>query len=126
MEAEHNDLCSASLIIKTMKKKIDWIWMVALVIFPFVLWIMPTDYFDNGELILCPSRAIFDIECFGCGMTRAIMHVHHFNFVEGFYYNYLSFLVYPALVFIWFKWLSAVLKRLQLMPQKFLKKSAED
>lgn len=105
-----------------MKKKIDWVWMVALIIFPFVLWILPAGFFDNGEVILCPSRAIFGIECFGCGMTRAIMHMHHFNFVEAFFYNYMSVIVYPALIFIWAKWLIAVLKRLELVSPEFPKR----
>ena len=94
-----------------MKKTIDWIWTVALILFPFVLWILPADTFDKGGIALCPSKLLFDIECFGCGMTRAIMHIHHFEFTEGFYYNYFSFAVYPFLVYIWFQWTIAAMKR---------------
>jgi len=44
-------------------------------------------------------------------MTRAIMHIHHFEFTEGFYFNYLSFAVYPFLVYMWFQWTIAAMKR---------------
>jgi hypothetical protein len=97
---------------------IDKIWIVLLALTPVVLWILPADFFDNGELILCPSRLFFNIECFGCGMTRAIQHMHHFEYQEAFYYNYGSLLVYPGLIFVWFLWLFKALNRLDINPLK--------
>lgn len=105
-----------------MKKKIDYIWVVLLLAVPIVLWILPADYFDNGEIILCPSRFLFGIECFGCGMTRAIMHIHHFNFVEGFYFNYFSFLIYPLLIIVWFSWMLKALNRMGIVEDALLLK----
>lgn len=95
---------------------IDKIWVVLLALTPIVLWILPADFFDHGEVILCPSRLFFNIECFGCGMTRAIQHFHHFEFQEAFYYNYGSIVVYPGLVFVWFLWMYKALKRLGVNP----------
>jgi hypothetical protein len=85
-----------------MKKALLWIWLVALLIFPFVLWILPADFFDNGEVVMCPSRALLDIECLGCGMTRAVMHMHHFEFVDATFFNMGVVVIYPALVIAWF------------------------
>jgi hypothetical protein len=79
------------------------LWLALLIIFPIVLWFLPATYFDEGESI-CPSKRFFNIDCLGCGMTRAVMHMHHFNFNEALFYNYGVVLCYPILIFVWFKW----------------------
>ena len=84
---------------------LEWMWFVALCLTPIVLWILPADYFDESGLILCPSKLFFDFECWGCGMTRAVMHFHHFEFTEALFYNYGIVWAYPALVLIWGIWL---------------------
>lgn len=88
----------------THKKIIIRIWLTALLVTPFLLWLMPATLFDETGVEICPSKFFFDVECFGCGMTRAVMHLHHFNWREALYFNYGVVLVYPALVFIWFVW----------------------
>lgn len=97
-------------------KPLQWIWLIALLAFPIVLWILPSDLFERGDgIILCPSRLFFDIECLGCGITRAVMHLHHFEFEEAIYFNYLVVLVYPALVYVWVLWTYRAAKRLDLL-----------
>lgn len=88
---------------KSLLKRLEPVWLIALLIFPIVLWVLPADFFDEGQAV-CPSRVFFDIECLGCGMTRAVMHMHHFDYEEAFYYNYGVLLVYPILVIIWGFW----------------------
>ena len=88
-----------------LSKYVTPVWLVALLLFPFVLWALPAGLFDGeGGVILCPSRLFFGIECISCGMTRAIMHFHHFDFEEAFYYNQFVPIAYLALVLIWFIW----------------------
>lgn len=89
-----------------------------LIAIPLVLWILPAGFFDNSEFIICPSRRFFDIECFGCGMTRAVMHIHHFDFQEAFYYNYGSLLIYPALIYVWFVFMKKALTGMGVLPFK--------
>ncbi len=79
-------------------------WLIALLACPLVLFIMPSTFFDNTGVEMCPSKFLFDFECYGCGMTRAVMHLHHFELNEAIYYNYGIVLVYPVLVFFWFLW----------------------
>lgn len=86
-------------------------WMLVLLFIPVLLWWLPAGFFDDTGVELCPSRAFFDVECFGCGITRAVMHLHHFEWQEAIYYNYLVVIVYPVLVALWFLWLYKSWKR---------------
>jgi hypothetical protein len=86
-------------------------WMILLFSIPFLLWALPGGFFDNTGIELCPSKAFFDVECFGCGITRAVMHLHHFEWQDAIYYNYLVVVVYPFLAFVWFLWMGKAWKR---------------
>jgi len=77
--------------------------LALLIALPFIGWLLPADTFDDTGFELCPSKAFFDIECFGCGITRAVMHFHNFDWGAAAYYNLLVFAVYPLLVFLWYR-----------------------
>ncbi len=101
-------------------------WLFALLIFPFVLFAMPSTFFDNTGVEMCPSKFLFDVECFGCGMTRAVMHMHHFELNEAIYYNYGIAFVYPALVFFWGLWVfKAWSRHHKLFSSKAINKTSE-
>lgn len=93
-------------------KIFDWAWLAFLVLFPIALLLLPADFFDHGEAI-CPSKRFFDIECLGCGMTRAVMHLIHLDFDTALYYNMGSFLIVPAIAFFWAKWAWEAIKRVR-------------
>ncbi|MEO0732825.1 MAG: DUF2752 domain-containing protein [Bacteroidota bacterium] len=101
-----------------MRKAIHYTWLLALLLCPIVLWILPADYFSNHEFVTCPSHAFFAIECFGCGITRAVMNFHNFQFTEAIFYNALVIAVYPFLVWLWQKWVRAELRFLNLYPRQ--------
>lgn len=69
---------------------------------PFVLVLLPADYFDKGESI-CLSKTLAGMECYACGMTRGIMHLIHFDFEQAWGFNKLSFIVLPLLFPLWLK-----------------------
>ena len=73
------------------------------VLIPFVLWLLPADFFDNSNLVLCIHKRLFGVECPGCGMTRAVMHLHHLDFEKATDFNRGVLVVYPILGFLWFK-----------------------
>lgn len=100
----------------TQHKYYQWFWLILLILVPIVLWVLPADFFDGSEVILCPSRLFFNIECFGCGMTRAVMHMHHLEIDEAVYYNTGVIAVFPALVVIWGVWVYQAARRLNLVP----------
>lgn len=55
---------------------------------------LPATFFDHGQSI-CISMLLLNRECYGCGMTRAIQHLIHFDFEGAYSYNKLSFIVFP-------------------------------
>lgn len=69
---------------------------------PLILLVLPANYFDSGKSI-CLSVLLFGKECYACGMTRAIMHLIHLDFADAVYFNPISLVVFPLLVFIGIK-----------------------
>ncbi len=77
-----------------------WVELVGLVGLPLVLWLMPADVFDSGPP-LCLSRAITEIDCPGCGLTRAVQHAFHGEWAIAQDYNPLVVIVFPLLGLLW-------------------------
>ncbi|MEM9984968.1 MAG: DUF2752 domain-containing protein [Bacteroidota bacterium] len=99
-------------------RPVQWAWLSLLLLVPIVLWILPAHFFDEGEFIVCPSRAWLGIECFGCGMTRAVMHFHHLEVADALYFNLGSAVVYPALIVVWAIWVYKAMLRLGLVKSR--------
>lgn len=68
---------------------------------PVFLLFAPADFFDDGPSI-CPSKLLLDIECLGCGLTRGVMHLLHFDFALAWQYNPLSYIVVVLMGMVWF------------------------
>lgn len=98
------------------RKPFQFIWLLILLAFPIALWIMPSTSFDESEVILCPSRAFFGVECFGCGLTRGVMHMHHAEVDDAVYFNLGSPFVYPFLIGLWLVWVYKAAGRLEIIP----------
>lgn len=79
---------------------------------PFVLLILPANFFDSGES-WCFSQVLLNEECPGCGITRGIQHAIHFNFKQAWEFNKLFVIVLPILVFIWIKTLIQLIKQIK-------------
>ena len=94
-------------------KLIQYIKLILLILIPITLLILPANFFDDGKSV-CLSVMLLDIECYGCGITRAIMHLIHFDLEEALYYNILSFIVLPILIYTWQDLLKGTIKRLKL------------
>lgn len=70
------------------------------ILLPFILYAIPLDNILNGESI-CLWKQCFGIECWGCGITRAIFLALHGYFIEAWKYNKLYVVVMPLLMYIW-------------------------
>jgi len=75
---------------------------IALAVFPIILLALPATHFDKGKS-LCLFTLLSDIECYGCGMTRACMHLIHLDFSGAAKFNMISFVVLPILCFLYAK-----------------------
>lgn len=84
-----------------MKNNFTRLYLIILVLIPVLLIILPADFFDTGNSI-CLSIFLFNSECYACGMTRAIQHLIHFDFLIGYEYNKLSIIVLPLLIFSYY------------------------
>jgi len=76
-----------------------------LLLLPLVLIAMPANFFDDTGVVICLSRLVFDMECYACGLTRAVQHAMHLDFATAFAYNKLVVLVLPLLFGVWIKYL---------------------
>jgi len=82
------------------KQKIYFYGLISfLVLLTITLLILPETFFDKGQSI-CISMLLLKRECYGCGMTRAIQHLIHFDFRTAYGYNKLAFIVFPMFVFL--------------------------
>lgn len=76
---------------------VAWLLAAGLPVLLVILLILPATFFDTGPP-LCLSRLFFDIECYGCGMTRGVMHLIHGELDTALSYHKLSVVVTPVLV----------------------------
>jgi hypothetical protein len=84
---------------------------------PIGLLLLPADFFDSGQSI-CLSVVLLDKTCPGCGMTRAIQHLIHLDIREAVAYNRMSFVVLPAMIFVWFRELRKLWRKLRALPAR--------
>lgn len=64
--------------------------------FPLVLLLLPVTFFDN-DTDICLFTILSGYNCWGCGMTRACMHLIHLDLAGALSYNKLAFIVLPIL-----------------------------
>jgi len=92
-------------------KTVKIIKSIGVLIFPITLYVIPIDWIKNQHKI-CLFKNITGHDCYGCGITRAILSALHLSFNGAFTYNKLVILVLPLLIFIWTKILFKNLRQL--------------
>jgi hypothetical protein len=83
-----------------LKKNLLKIYLGGLILAPIVLLLLPANFFDTGQSI-CLSVVLFHTKCYGCGITRAVQHLIHFDFETAWQYNKLVVVVVPLLMIVW-------------------------
>jgi hypothetical protein len=86
-----------------MKKYFTLSKLLFIVAAPITILLLPVNFFDSGKSI-CLSTLLFDTECYACGLTRGMMHLVHFDFMNAYAYNPLSFVVFIPLTVVWIQW----------------------
>ena len=73
-----------------------------MLLIPVTLFLIPIDWISEQPSV-CLFRNITGHDCYGCGMTRAILSAMHLRPADAFGYNKLIIVVFPLLVYIWAK-----------------------
>lgn len=74
--------------------------LLALFALPLLFYLLPEKSIYEGQSI-CLFVNLFGVECFGCGMTRAIYSAMHLDFETALSYNRLVVVVLPMLMCVW-------------------------
>ncbi|WP_291657792.1 DUF2752 domain-containing protein [Clostridium sp.] len=85
---------------------------IAVVIFPILVYLIPVSAVEKNPAP-CISRLLFNVECIGCGITRACLNALHFNFAQANEYNKLVFIVLPLCCICYVKYLIYIIQEMK-------------
>lgn len=74
---------------------INNILMFFIIVFIYFLPICSSDF---SSFSFCLHRYLFNIDCPGCGIVRALNSIMHFNIIDAYKYNYSVFALFPYLL----------------------------
>lgn len=74
--------------------------LTCMILVPLVLLALPKDALDHGPA-MCLSVLLFDMECYGCGLTRAGMRMIHFDFAGAMEFNKLALIAIPLVAVLY-------------------------
>jgi len=74
---------------------------------PIIIILTPISIIENKSF--CLYTNLFGFHCPGCGMTRAIFSIMHFQFNNAIRYNRLVILVFPILIYYWMQYFIKIL-----------------
>jgi hypothetical protein len=98
-----------------LKKTLLKIYFGGLIVGPLVLMLLPADFFDTGRAT-CLSVVLFNQKCYGCGITRAVQHLIHFDFAAAWEFNKLVVAVVPLLLIVWVQELIRIRRLIKTAP----------
>jgi hypothetical protein len=75
---------------------------LVILVFPFLLYLIPLDWL-NKQHTICLFKGIFGIDCYGCGITRAVLSGVQLDFDSAINYNKMVIIVLPLLIYKWLK-----------------------
>ena len=76
--------------------------LFAYIILPIILFYIPLEWL-NKQHSICLIKNIFGVECYGCGITRAIISGVQLDFTKAIEYNKMVIIVLPLFIYEWFK-----------------------
>lgn len=87
---------------------------IAVALLPLALYFIPRESLFDHTHTLCLVHNLTGAECWGCGMTRAVVSVMYLDFEAAWAYNRAVVVVAPLLVWLWLKWIYRELRRAEL------------
>jgi hypothetical protein len=91
------------------KKGFKNLYYFIFLVMPIILLLIPLEWINNQHTI-CIFKNIFGVDCYGCGITRAVLSGIHFNFRAAFEYNKMVIIVLPLLTYTWIKTVISIVK----------------
>ena len=91
--------------------------LLALLLIPVILYCIPLDYVLHKGPTLCLFKNLFGEECYGCGMTRAVFCMLHFDLSAAWHYNHFSVVVVPLLLYLLIKEIVRSVRRIYFYNQ---------
>ena len=92
------------------------IYLVILLSLPIAISLISLKTLNNLPSV-CLYKRFFGLECWGCGMTRAIISVVNGNFKDAIEYNWRVLIVFPLLLYIYFLNIYKVYKKIKKLNQ---------
>lgn len=83
---------------------------IGILLIPIALYFIPINLFTEHQSI-CLCKLLTGHECWGCGITKAVISVIQFHFDDAIEYNKLVVVIFPLLVFLWMKNLIIEIKK---------------
>ena len=96
-----------------MKEKLKYWRVVAVAMLPLTLYLIPRDNFFAHQHTLCLFHNLFGKECWGCGMSRALLSLMYLDFDTAWDYHRGVVVVAPLLVWQWGKWIVREVRRVK-------------
>lgn len=84
---------------------------IAVALLPLALYFIPRESFFEHTHTLCLVHNLTGEECWGCGMSRALLSVMYFDFEAAWNYHRGVVVVAPILVWLWMKWIVKEVQR---------------
>jgi hypothetical protein len=91
-------------LLKSITANIDLRKLFFVIILGIIFFSIPKIYLGD-TFPICLYRMILNKKCIGCGTTRALWSVLHFNFNEAYKYNKMIIITFPLLMGCILKWL---------------------
>ena len=84
--------------------------LFAYIILPIILFFIPLEWL-NKQHSICLIKNIFGVECYGCGITRAIISGVQLDFTKAIECNKMVIIVLPLFIYEWFKNFKLILNK---------------
>jgi hypothetical protein len=85
--------------LKKLKKALQVCKICVFFLLPFLLSMVSLDNLERKQSI-CLVKNLFGVECYGCGITKAIIACVQLDFIRAFNYNKLIVIVMPLLFYL--------------------------
>lgn len=77
---------------------------------PLCVYVIPREWLFDESHTLCLFHNLTGRDCWGCGMTRALVEVAYLNFADAWNFNRAVVIVAPLLIYLWTKWIFRLVK----------------